>query len=147
MELILHLGDRLVGDHLVKHHRQTWIAARHFVERFETRTRVLEIREDVLARFPFKVQPDYLDRFFKAQILKNLNIEEIVERLFDTSDYVKVQRSCGDKQASVVCHKKLAQRGKIILVANLPREQLAKVLKHDQDCPIALAILSADCGY
>ena len=90
MELILHPGDRIVGDQLVEHHRQTGVSARHLVKRLQARTHVLEDCEDVVALFPFEVEPDYFNGFLKTQVLEDLNVEKIVKWLFDIGDGVEV---------------------------------------------------------
>ena len=131
VELILNLGDRLVGDQLVEHHYQSRVTARHPVKRLQARTHVRKGCEDVVAPFPFEVAPDYFNGFLKTQVLENLNVEEIVKRLSDIGDGVEMQRRGGQQQAAAVGHEELAQRGEFVFVANLPRKYFAQVLEHD----------------
>ena len=104
MELVLHVGDRLVGDQLVEHHRQPRVSPRHAIERLQSRTHVLQSVENVLAFFPFEVPPNDFNRFLEGQVLQNLSVEEVVERLTDVGDAVEVQRSGGHQQAAVAGH-------------------------------------------
>ena len=147
MELILHAGDRLVGDQLAEHHRQPRVPPHHPIERLQSGTHVLQGVENVLAFFPFEVQPDDFNRFLEAQVLQDLNVEEVVERLSYVGDSVEVQRCGGHQQAAVVGHEKLAQSGDVVLVADLPAKDLAQVLEHDEQCSASPAILFADCGH
>ena len=145
--MILHAGDRLVGDQLVEHHRQPRVAPRHPIERLQSRTHVLQGVEKVLAFVPFEVQPDDFNRFLEAQVLQDLNVEEVIERLSYVGDSVEVQRRGGHQQAAVVGHEELAQSGDVVLVADLPAKDLAQVFDHDEQRPATPAILFADCGH
>ena len=125
VELILHAGDRLVGDQLVEHHRQPRVSPRHAIEGLQSRAHVVQDFENVRAFFPFEIQADDFNRFLKAQVLQDLNVEEVIERLSHVGDAVEMQRCGGHQQAAVVGHEKFAQGGNIALVANLPGKDLA----------------------
>ena len=125
VELILHAGDRLVGDQLVEHHRQPRVSPRHAIERLQARTHVVQGFENVRAFFPFEIQADDFNRFLKAQVLQDLNVEEVIERLSHVGDAVEMKRCGGQQQAAVVGHEKFAQGGNIALVADLPGKDLA----------------------
>ena len=131
MELFLHADDRLAHDQLVEHHREPRVAARHTVERSQSGTHVLEGFQNVPSFFPFEIQPDDFNRFVEAQILEDLNVEEVIERLPDVGDSVEVHRRSGQQQAAVVGHEKLAESSDVVPVAELPAEDLAQVLQHD----------------
>ena len=147
VELILHAGDRLVGDQLVEHHRQPWVSPRHAVERLQARAHVVQHFENVRAFFPFEIQADDFNRVLEAQVLQDLNVEEVIEWLSHVGDTVEMQRCGGQQQAAVVGHEKFAQGGDIALVADLPGKDLAQIFEHDEQGSATPAILFADCGY
>ena len=103
--------------------------------------------ENVLAFLPFEIQPDDFNRFLEAQALQDLNVEEVVERLSDVGNAVEVQRCGGQQQTAIVGHEKLAQRGDVVPVADLPTQDLAQVLEHDEQRPATPAILFSDCRH
>ena len=147
VKLILHVRDRFVSDQFVEHHRKARVSPRHPVERLQPGTHVIVGVEDVCAPIPIEIQPYDFDRFFEAQTLQDLNVEEIVKRLSNVGDSVEMQRCGGQQEATVVGHEKLAQRGDVILVAYLPGKDLAEVFQHDEQSAIALAIPLANFGY
>ena len=147
MELVLYAGDRLVGDQLIEHHRQTGVTPRHPVECVQSRTNLIQGFQNVRAFFPFEIPPDDFNRFVEAQALQYLNVEEVVERLCDVCDGVEVQRCRGQQQAAIVGHQEFAQGCGVIPVADLPAKYLAQVLEHDKQCPATPAILFAYWRY
>ena len=108
VKLLLHARDRLVGDQLVEHHRETRVAPRHLIERFQSGPHVVQCPENVGEFFPLKIPPDYLHRLLEAQALENLDVEETVERLSDVGNRVEMERCGGEEQAAVVGHEELA---------------------------------------
>ena len=118
VELILHAGDRLVGDQLVEHHREARVSPRHPIERLQSRKHVLQGFENVRLAVAFEIQPDDFNRFLEAQTLQDLNVEEVIEGLFDVGDFVEVQRCGGHQQAAVVRHEELAESGDFVPLAD-----------------------------
>ena len=58
-----------------------------------------------------------------------------------------MKRCGGQQQAAVVGHKKFAQSGDVVPVADLLTKDLAQILKHDEQGSATPSILFADCGY
>ena len=136
-----------MNDQFVEHHRQPRIAPRHAVERLQPGTHVFQGCDNVRTLFPLEIPPDDLNRFLEAQALQDLNVEEVVEGLPDVGDAVKVKRRGRQQQATVVRHEKLAQGSDVILVADLPGQDLAQVLEHDEQGSAVPAILFSNCGH
>ena len=97
------------------------------IERLQSRAHFVQRLENVLAALPFEVQADDLNRFLEAQVVQDLSVEEVIERLAHVGYPVEMQRRGCQQQAAVVGHEKLAQGGDVVLVANLPVQDLAQV--------------------
>ena len=147
VKLLLHARDRLVGDQLVEHHREARVTPRHLIERFQSRPHIVQCLQNARAALPLEIPPDDLDRLLEAQALQDLDVEEVVERLSDIGDRVEVERRGGDQRAAVVSHEELAERSDVGPAADLPGQDLAQVLEHDEQGTAAPAILSADNGH